>query len=465
VSNQLERERIARCVPSWPVFRLKRLARLKGGGTPSKENESFWTDGEIPWVSPKDMKRRVITETEDYITPDAVDGSATSFVETGSPLIVVRSGILRHTLPVAIAGRRVTLNQDMKAFTLRNNVDATFFAFWIEGQSSELLLEWRQFGATVESIDTTRMMNGLIALPDLSTQRAIANFLDRETARVDRLIEMKEAQISRLEEECQAFVSRAVTGNLSSCPKKRTGFSWEPVIPEEWVITRLKFLCDRIVDCLHDTPEHVEDGDYPSVRTSDVSRGRLSLDNVKRVSEAEYLHRIQRLEPRRGDILYTREGERHGLAALIPPDVRLCLGQRMMMFRVNGLVRSGYLMWYLNGSFAYQWLAQSIAGATSPHLNIFDIRNVPVFLPGLDEQDAIVGAIEALFQKKEKMAEKITSSIQRLCEFRSALITAAVTGQIDVTAWGKRGTTDRRLDKIEVEMAATAAPEPVEMRA
>jgi type I restriction enzyme S subunit len=133
VNNQLERERIARCDQRWPIFRLKRLTRLKGGGTPSKENESFWTNGDIPWVSPKDMKRRIITETEDYITADAVDASATSFVEAGSPLVVVRSGILRHTLPVAIAGRRVTLNQDMKAFALRDNVDANFFTYWIEG--------------------------------------------------------------------------------------------------------------------------------------------------------------------------------------------------------------------------------------------------------------------------------------------------------------------------------------------
>jgi type I restriction enzyme S subunit len=209
----------------------------------------------------------------------------------------------------------------------------------------------------------------------------------------------------------------------------------------------------------------LEDGDYPSVRTSDVSRGRLSLDNVKRISEDEYLHRIQRLEPREGDILYTREGERYGLAALIPPDVKLCLGQRMMMFRVNGQVRPGYLMWFLNGDFAYQWLAQSIAGATSPHLNIFDIRNVPVFLPRLAEQDAIIIEIESLFQKKEKLAEKITLSIQRMREFRIALIAAAVTGQIDVAIWGKSGTTDRRLDDIEAELAAAAPPEFEKARA
>jgi len=225
MSDQLERDRLARCSPEWPVFYLKHLAQLRGGGTPSKENEAFWSNGDVPWVSPKDMKRRVIIETEDYITEAAVDGSATSFVEAGSPLLVVRSGILRHTLPVAIAGCRVTLNQDMKAFRLNGRLNASFFVYWIEGQSSELLLEWRQFGATVESIDITRMMKGRIALPDLATQQSIAVFLDRETARIDQLIERIGGQaaaanaqpgsiLALLLEKRSSLITAAVTGQI-----------------------------------------------------------------------------------------------------------------------------------------------------------------------------------------------------------------------------------------------------------
>ena len=171
MNDQLEQARLMRCRHDWPVYHLKYLARLTGGGTPAKENGAFWEGGDVPWISPKDMKRRVITSAEDYITEDAVDGSATSFVDAGSPLMVVRSGILRHTLPVAIAGRRLTLNQDMKAFNLSSRLNPMFFVYWVEGQSSDLLLEWRQFGATVESIDTGRLLNGRVALPDLPTPK------------------------------------------------------------------------------------------------------------------------------------------------------------------------------------------------------------------------------------------------------------------------------------------------------
>lgn len=226
ITSQLEEARLARVNPSWPVKRLRHIARLVGGGTPSKGEAAFWSDGTVPWVSPKDMKSRVILETEDYITEDAVDGSATTYVEAGSPLMVVRSGILKHTLPVAIAGKRLTLNQDMKAFRLTNEIDSGFFVWWLEGQSSDLLLEWRQLGATVESIDTRMMMNGRIALPDLDTQNAVAAFLNREVAHIDQIIEKaggKEAAKSAargsllflLQEKRAALITAAVTGQIA----------------------------------------------------------------------------------------------------------------------------------------------------------------------------------------------------------------------------------------------------------
>ena len=188
MTDQLESTRISKCNPAWPVFRLKHLTRLIGGGTPAKADESFWTGGDVPWVSPKDMKTRIIMDTEDHITTSAVDGAATKYVEIGSPLIVVRSGILKHTLPVALAGCRLTLNQDMKAFVVSATLDPEFLAYWIEGQSAELLLEWRQLGATVESIDTRRMMDGRMALPSRDEQRAIVNYLDKEVAKIDQAI-------------------------------------------------------------------------------------------------------------------------------------------------------------------------------------------------------------------------------------------------------------------------------------
>jgi type I restriction enzyme S subunit len=293
-----------------------------------------------------------------------------------------------------------------------------------------------------------------LPIGDLESQNAIAHFLDRETSRIDQLIGAKEQQIVLLEEEHQAFVTNAVTVGLEQTELKESSLPWVPVFPQHWTLTRLKFVCSRIVDCLHETPEHMETGDFPSIRTADVGRGILLLDQAKRVSAEEYRYRVQRLEPGENDVVYTREGERYGLAALVPRDVKLCLGQRMMMFRANERVSPAFLMWSLNGELAYQWLKQSTAGATSPHLNILDIRNVPLFLPPKAEQDIIATTIDCRFKRKKAARKAVAASIDKLREFRLALITAAVSGQINVSTSRKRGMIDRRLDLIEEKMCA-----------
>lgn len=300
--------------------------------------------------------------------------------------------------------------------------------------------------------------NLLVNFPDRDTQKTIADFLDRETARIGQLIQKKQEFVSGVEEEFLDRTTLLVTAGLDrSATTKSSGHEWQPTVPSHWTVTRLKFLCERIVDCLHETPEHIEDGEYPSIRTSDVIRGAVKVETAKLVSAREYQHRIQRLEPREGDILYTREGERFGLAALVPPSTKLCLGQRMMMFRANKRVFNSYLMWSLNGKFAYNFLKQDVTGATSPHLNIFDIRNVPIFLPPLDEQKKISSVLDEYFSKKEDLVAKTALTIDGLKEYQAALITAAVTGQIDVATWVTKGNTDRRLDQIEEDMALREA--------
>lgn len=289
-------------------------------------------------------------------------------------------------------------------------------------------------GGVRQSIKFSDFPNDWVYLPDLAIQKQIADFLDAETTRIDALIEKKLQLIDATEAEFLERITHAVTGSGWDAGRKPSGYDWHPTVPSSWSVVRLKFLCSKIVDCLHETPVHDDEGEYPSVRTADVKRGKLLVENAKRVSASEYLNRIQRLEPEPGDIVYTREGERFGLAALVPEGAKLCLGQRMMMFRVNRRVVPAYLMWSLNGSFAYNYLKQGTAGATSPHLNIFDIRNVPIFLPPLDVQESICAELEARFAVKEKMIDLVERTIDRLREYRAALITAAVTGQIDVAA-------------------------------
>lgn len=197
----------------WNSKRLKYLFRCFGGGTPSKANAAFW-DGDIPWVSPKDMYQKTISDTEDHISKEALEESATRMIAPGATLIVVRSGILKHTIPVAINAVSVTINQDMKALISTGAVNNNYLAYFIEGHNKSLLDIWSKSGCTVESIESDNMLDSLFPVPPHMEQQTITNYLDRETAKIDQLTFKVESAITRLTEYRQALITAAVTGKI-----------------------------------------------------------------------------------------------------------------------------------------------------------------------------------------------------------------------------------------------------------
>jgi type I restriction enzyme S subunit len=135
-----------------PVRELGVLCKVSGGGTPSKKVVAYWT-GRIPWVSPKDMSGDEVHDSEDHISEQAVSESATNLIAPGSVLIVTRSGILKHTLPVAVNSVRVAINQDIKAFTPTAQCEPTFLAVQLRLLAPKILGVVR-VGATVQNIET-----------------------------------------------------------------------------------------------------------------------------------------------------------------------------------------------------------------------------------------------------------------------------------------------------------------------
>ncbi|MFV5481368.1 restriction endonuclease subunit S [Acinetobacter towneri] len=198
----------------WELVPLKYLCSFSGGGTPTKDNLSYWTDGNIPWVSPKDMKTFWISETQDYITEKAVKESSTNIVEQNSLLMVVRSGILQRTIPIAINTVPVTMNQDMKALKFGKRVLVEYIANLIHGNTAQLLLEWSKEGATVESIEHEYLANSLIPLPSLKEQEEITQVIAKKMKVYAELTEKAKLQITLLQERRTALISSAVTGKI-----------------------------------------------------------------------------------------------------------------------------------------------------------------------------------------------------------------------------------------------------------
>lgn len=198
----------------WEVKKLKYLLKdIRGGGTPSTDNPEYWL-GNIPWVSPKDMKVPLIETTEDYVSEKAIIESSTQLIEPNQLLLVVRSGILKHTLPLAINLVPVTLNQDMKAL-YTNELISVSYLYWLFYGLAGLILNWcKKNGATVDSLDMEAFLNFSLAIPPLEEQNKIIDYIVAEKDRVDILTFKIEQEITLLKEYKTALISEVVTGKV-----------------------------------------------------------------------------------------------------------------------------------------------------------------------------------------------------------------------------------------------------------
>lgn len=291
-------------------------------------------------------------------------------------------------------------------------------------------------------VDTNgyKIMNNEMAaihtlLPSLEEQQKISTYLDTKCTKIDSIIEKQEKVIEKLKEYKLSVITEAVTKGLNPDVKmKDSGVEWIGEIPEHWEMIRLKFLLTHIVDCPHETPNYFHGGKYHVIRTADQDFGFLrSDDDMYRLDESEYQKRIRRLSLDKDDIVYGREGERWGLACIVPENEKYCLGQRMMQFRCNTmLILPKFAMWALNSRYVYLQGSVDTIGSTSPHVNISTMRNYCVPTPTGKEQTEIMDYLDKKCSAIDKSIEQKQAIIEKLKEYKKSLIYEVVTGKREV---------------------------------
>jgi type I restriction enzyme, S subunit len=250
-----------------------------------------------------------------------------------------------------------------------------------------------------------------LVLPPADEQRAIAYYLDRETARIDTLIEEQQRLIELLHERRHSLVDGV--------------FDTQPVN------TRLQNACTDVVDCPHTTPEIAVDGAYEAVRTASVRNGKFRAGNGLPVSAETWKARNAGGAPSIGDVLFTREAPA-GEACMVPNE-QICLGQRMVLLRIDDTVCVGeFLLWQIYSDRVQDHFVLSANGSTVANVRLPILRTTPIWLPSLAEQRQIVAYLDEQTTKIDKLVAEAERFIELSRERRSALITAAVTGQIDV---------------------------------
>ncbi len=199
----------------WATAKFSDFGEWMGGGTPSKAVPSYW-NGPIPWVSPKDMKTKVIRSAIDGITEAAVENSAAKRVPAGSVLIVARSGILAHTLPIAVTAVETTLNQDMKALTLSGGISSDFIAWGLRAFEQAILNKCRKGGTTVHSIEMPSLVAFELPIPPLNEQRRIVEKIEAMFERIDKGVENLRGAKATLALYRQSLLKSAFEGKLTA---------------------------------------------------------------------------------------------------------------------------------------------------------------------------------------------------------------------------------------------------------
>lgn len=270
-----------------------------------------------------------------------------------------------------------------------------------------------------------------LPVPQHNEAEKIGSFLDHETAKIDTLIAKQEKLIELLKEKRQAVISHAVTKGLNpQAPMKDSGVEWLGEVPEHWKVSKLKFE-SSVVDCRNKTPEYFDDGEYFVVRTTNVKNQNLNFNGALYTNEKNFKVWTQRGVPPVGSILFTREAPT-GEVCRVPDNLKFCMGQRMMNFIANDELYSDYLFDYLISDCLERYIGSVSHGSTVSHLRVEQVENIPVLVPPQNEITNIHNEISKLKKKYDALEAKALATIDLMKERKTALISAAVTGKIDV---------------------------------
>lgn len=410
-------------IPShWEVKPLKHLTEFSTGWTPPTGREDLY-GGEHLWANISDLGPRILSSTEKTISDAAIRVARLRIVSEGSLLFSFKLSVGT----VSIAGANMYTNEAIAAFAPSSRVD-TKYLYWAAPVIVPRNAQENIYGAPLLSRE--RIANAALVAPPIAEQRAIAAFLDRETARIDALVKKKEQLIELLQEKRTALITRAVTKGLDpSAPMKDSGIEWLGEIPAHWEVKRLRHVGDAIIGLTYEPDDVVgPDEGVLLLRASNVKDGRIILEDKVFVRTVIPEHLSTRLT----DILIcARSGSRDliGKSAKIEADaVNLTFGTFMMVYRSS----CNSFLFYVFNSALFEYQSASFLTSTINQLTVGNLKDMTVPVPTSREQTAIVAFLDRETARIDTLVTRVRQAIEHLKELRSAVISAAVTGKIDV---------------------------------
>lgn len=269
-------------------------------------------------------------------------------------------------------------------------------------------------------------------IPGESEQRAIGAFLDRKTAKIDTLVAKKDKLIKLLQEKRAALITQAVTKGLDpTVPMKDSGVEWLGKIPAHWEIKRLKHIAERVFVGIAEaaTFAYADDG-VPMLRSTDVRANRIRTDDIRRIDQ-HFANRLASKRLKTHDIVTVRTGNA-GVSAVVPQEYNDGQCFTLVVTRPQRGFDSRYFCYCLNAPLGQEQFIVEGMGTAQINISVPIVQNAIVCMPPSREQTQIADWIEQKSEWMDRLTIKVSEAVKHLKELRSALISAAVTGKIDV---------------------------------
>ena len=414
----------------WEVWKLSHaFTQIGSGTTPKTDNRDYYEGGDIPWVNTGDFNDRELDECDKRITELAiVDHSALKTYPPGSLLIAMYGATIGK---LAILNFAATVNQACCVFAGPSEIASKFMFYWFLGLRKQIISLATGGGQPNISQDILRSLR--VAIPVLLHQAQIVSFLDHQTSTIDDLIAEQQRLIELLQEKRQAVISHAVTKGLNpNIPMKDSGVEWLGEVPEHWEVAPLKHHW-LVTDCKHVTAEFTQEG-YPLASIKEAQGRWIDLTNAKRTTEDFYnLLTEGSRTPEPGDLVFTRNAT-VGEVAEVPAQIEsFALGQDVVILKKLNDSHCSSFAWHLLRSTAVSnQLECAMIGSTFRRINVEQIKAISVPIPPSHEQASMAIYLEEVSGQWAKQEQDARHCVSLLQERRSALISAAVTGQIDV---------------------------------
>jgi len=400
---------------NWERVKVGDVCQIRGGGTPSKSIEQYW-QGEIPWVSPKDVKAETISDSIDHISFEAIGESATSLIPSGSVLVVVRSGILARTVPVAIAERELAINQDLKALCPSESINARFLFYLLTAKTGKLLTMVSR-GATVHRLMTEDIRNLDFRLPPIPEQQRIVSLLDEAFEALATATANAEQNL----QNARALFESHLESVLSQ-PR------------EGWKATTLGAEIDLLAGFAFRSAQYTNDGDgIRLLRGDNIIQGRLRWDDVKKwpANDTQDYARYQLAEC---DVVlamdrpWVKAGLKH--ATIAADDLPCLLVQRTARLRGGANLDNHFLKLLIgSGAFTSHILGVQ-TGIGVPHISGQQIKDFEFALPPLLEQQSIASDLEFLSAETQQLTSIYERKLAALEELKTSLLHQAFNGEL-----------------------------------